>query len=308
MNLELGVLWIEDDPSEAQEQALRQAAADAGFEADITVIESGADLDAIGAEQQLYHPFDLVLLDLKLADGDKGDELAQRVRQHFRSTPILFYSGSCEEPELRALMAEREVEGVFCSHRRNFVVRAAEMISDLAASLNRLSGMRGLAMSVVSEADLLCREVVLALGEKVDVEASKKRLDKAVTKSNGGVVEEFTNLTDLAERLEHRAVDTMNIFNEFKELTRRYAAQLESGEQKDWIQAKREETRNFRSDVLEVRNTLGHALEKRTDKGWAIVDQNDDVVVSVQDFPKLRRDFLLNLEAIRALHGHLINN
>jgi CheY-like chemotaxis protein len=147
MKLQFGLLWIEDSYSQQEEDEIKAGAASAGFELDIKNSKDGSDLQALAEYQQKFHAFDLVLLDLNLAGGVKGDELAPRVRQRFRSTPILFYSGSDTDAGLRERMAKDRIEGVFCASRADFTGRASELIQDYAHTLNRLSGMRGLAMA-----------------------------------------------------------------------------------------------------------------------------------------------------------------
>ncbi len=142
MKLQFGLLWIEDNFSEQEESEIRDGAAAAGFELRIKNSKDGSDIEAMAELQQKFHSFDLVLLDLNLAGSVRGDELAPRVRQLFRSTPILFYSGSDNEAGLRNRMAKDQVEGVFCAGRDNFTSRASELIQDYSHTLNRLSGMR----------------------------------------------------------------------------------------------------------------------------------------------------------------------
>lgn len=307
MNLEFGILWIEDSYSDAEEESLKQAAAAAGFEAKITTSKDGANLEALGEQQRLYHPFDLVLLDLNLADGAKGDELASEARARFRSTPILFYSGSvADDAELRRMMAAQNVEGVFCSHRRNFVNRAGEVIADLALSLNRLSGMRGLAMGVVAETDILCRDVVLALANRGLAEKIIGELDCTVVGAANKLKVDFPQLEGLEARLKHRAVDSMKLFNSFRDLLKVAIREVPAGDDKDQLSAMRGETKGFRDQVLNVRNVLGHAKEAKTKEGWVILDENGDVFLTVQDFPTHRRRFLAQLKAIREIHRILV--
>lgn len=307
MNLEFGILWIEDSFSEAEEARLREAAVNAGFEANITNSIDGANLDELAQEQQIYHPFDLILLDLNLAGGVKGDALASRVRELFHSTPILFYSGSCEEIELRRRMADDKIEGVFCAHRGRFVERASEMISDLSQSLNRLSGMRGLAMEVVATTDLLCKEVVIALHNQGIADGFDERVSSEVVRSANQIAEDFPKIDGLISQLEHRAVDSMKLFGLFRDLLRAFIRDMDAGEQKDHLRALRGATNSFRDDVILKRNVLGHAKETRSDDGWAILDSDENVIMTADDFPELRRVFLSNLKAIRAIHQLLVS-
>lgn len=306
MNLEFGVLWIEDRYSAAEEAQLKEAAARAGFDLSIRNSVDGSDLDQLAREQLHFHPFDLVLLDLNLGSDVKGDDLAIITRSKFRSTPILFYSGSEDVASLRKKMAVREVEGVFCAHRSNFVSRAGEIIADLALSLNRLSGMRGLAMGVVAETDDLCREIVLVLEKEGYADGAAAKLDTAIVDGANKLAKEFPELAGLAPRLEHRAVDSMKLFGTFRDLLKAKTNGTSAGERKDQLSSLRSVTRTFRDDVLEPRNVLGHAREERRGDGWAILDRNGNVYLTVQDFPARRSAFLSQLRAIREIHRILV--
>lgn len=306
MKLQFGLLWIEDNFSKQEEDEIRTGAADAGFELDITVSQDGSDIEELAERQHKYHSFDLVLLDLALAGGKRGDDLAPEIRRLFRSTPILFYSSGDTESGLRDRMAKERIEGVFCASRDNFTRRASELIQDYAHTLNRLSGMRGLAMEVVAEVDIICRDVVsvIAVG---DLEASAiQLLDKAVCGQSQTNLDKFPVLENLQARMNHPAADSMKSFNLFRELLRNYIRTMAEGEDKDKLRALRLATKNYRKEVIDVRNVLGHALEKRDDKGWLILDRDGNLFMRVDDFPRHRSSFLAQLRAIRQIRSILI--
>lgn len=306
MRLHFGILWIEDNFSEAEEAALERSAEISGFELIITNLKNGDDLEHWADQQQKFHLFDLVLLDLKLADGVMGDQLAPSVRALFKFTPILFYSGSESEAKLRQRMANDCVEGVFCADRSNFTNRAADVIGNLAQSLDRLAGMRGLSMEVVARADDLCREVVKSLGEAGAAEKICTELNKAVLKSAKSTINTFTSMDDLDSKLANRAVDSMKLFNVFRDLLKDEIMSTPSGREKDQLSALRNATRKYRKDVLKVRNVLGHALENKTDNGWEILDKDGKLFMTVADFPTHRANFIRNLRAIREIHRLLV--
>ncbi|WP_249690865.1 response regulator [Stappia sp. WLB 29] len=306
MNLEFGILWFEDAFNPGEVDSIREAASNSGFEASIRNSADGSNLAELAQEQAVYHPFDLILLDLNLAGGVKGDALAPQVRKLFRSTPILFYSGSVEEADLRRRMADERIEGIFCAHRRRFLDRAAEMISDLAQSLDRLSGMRGLAVEVVAVADSLCKDIVLAISAQGLADGADKKLSAQVVQSAQRIVEDFPRLDGLTAQLDHRAVDSMKLFGTFRDLLRVAIREKEDGEEKDHLSAMQLATKNFRAEVLEKRNILGHATEFKSKDGWEIRNSNGDTIMTTHDFPALRRHFLSNLKAIREIHHLLV--
>ena len=170
MNLTFGICWIEDQASDPERDAVARAVRANGFEPNIDPVETEEDIRAFADRQHHFQDYDLILLDLRLGDGLRGDELAPAVRQSFRSTPILFYS-AVPEQDLRRSMAEKAVDGVYCTSRVMLSTRVQHLVSDLTPALNRLSGMRGLAARVVAECDQDFREIILHLSEEHGSEA-----------------------------------------------------------------------------------------------------------------------------------------
>lgn len=306
MRLHFGILWIEDNFSGAEKAALEKAAEIAGFELIIKNLKNEYNLEYWAYQQQKFHLFDLVLLDLKLANGVMGDQLAPHARALFRFTPILFYSGSESEAKLRQRMANDRVEGVFCADRSNFISRAADLIGNLTQSLDRLAGMRGLSMEVVAQVDDLCRKVVKSFGETGAAEEICTELDKAVLRSAKSTIRTFKSIDNLNSKLANRAVDSTKLFNVFRGLLREAIESTPSGQKKDKLRALSAATRKYREDVLAVRNVLGHALENETDDRWEILDKDGNVFMTVADFPTHRANFIRNLKAIREIHKLLV--
>jgi CheY-like chemotaxis protein len=305
VKLKFGLLWIEDEFSAQEKQEIIDRAAPSGFELEFTVSKSGKDIEDLAKRQKLFHDFDLILLDLKLQGNVKGDELAPTIRALFRSTPILFYSGSAEAPELRDRMSKASIEGVFCAHRREFTRRAGELVVDYAPTLNRLSGMRGLAMAVVAEVDAICRRVLtkLAVGE-LEVLASNSLNEDIVAQAKH--LDEYTSLETLEQKMNHKATDSMKSFNAFRELLKKHIKDLEGGPTKDRLSQLRLDTKEYRKKVLDIRNILGHALEVKNPDGWLIYDRYGKPCMTVANFPDYRTDFAEHLRAMREIEDILI--
>jgi CheY-like chemotaxis protein len=306
VKLQFGLLWFENDYSKQEEDEIRNGARQAGFELEITNSKDGSDLAQLAERQQKFHEFDLILLDLNLDGGVKGDELAPQIRKLFRSTPILFYSGSGTEAKLRDRMAKNRIEGVFCVHRKTYTTRASELVQDYAHTLNRLSGMRGLAMEVVAKVDVICRNIIAKIAVGNHESAASEMLNKAVSVQSQKNLDEYSKLPSLDERMGHPATDSMKSFNVFRELLKIHINELPDGEIKDRLSGLRMDTKDYRTKVIEVRNVLGHALETQNEAGWQILDRHGKLYMTVQDFPRHRSDFLANLRAVHDISKLLI--
>ncbi len=307
MNLKFGLLWLEDQYSEAEQENIADAARTYGFQINIENRPNGDDLEILAVEQKNHYPFDLILIDFDLAADGNGADEAKRARDLFPATPILFYSGKHKRDDLVQLIQERQVEGVFVSHRDNFIERTGNLIGHLAASFNRLAGMRGLAARVVAECDDYYREILLTLGTRNDLEAKiSDLLDKEVEDARNRSATGYDKACEagLAGRLGSRAVTSLTLHKVAREVTDAPSVrQLASSS--DALAAARFECKDYSQDVLEVRNILGHALENRTADGWEISNSNSEDI-TVERFPQIRERFLSNLEAIAKIRDLLI--
>jgi CheY-like chemotaxis protein len=304
VNLDLGILWIEDTFSQEEEQELKRRVQDAGFIARIETIPNGNGIDDLAKDHQLYHNYDIILLDYRLHD-ESGDALAPRVRSLFPSTTILFYSGSVDENGLRKLIAKKEVDGVYCSARTRFIERAGALVEQTARSLERLSGMRGLAMKVVAECDDLMKESVLSMSARNSMCLhTVSDLDSDVLAFIKEVETKYTASTnvDLAARLKTRAVDSAKLFKHFRRLTKIVTSNgtgfgLDS-DRIDRLRELRKISKQYVVNVLDKRNTLGHAKEEKEAAGYVLKGSNE---IRVSDFGDLRRTFADHSNAFREM-------
>lgn len=304
MNLDFGILWIEDSFSSEEEENLRRRVREAGFIARIQVIPNGGGIDELARTHALYHRFDIILLDYRLKD-ENGNELAVIVRRLFPSTTILFYSGSVSEEELRRMIAEKEVEGVYCSARERFIHRTGGLIDQTARALDRLSGMRGLAMRVVAECDDIMKTTMLSMCRRDPAcESKMSALDDDVLGFLASVKGKYQAALsgDLSARLDTRAVDSAKLFKHFRRLTQAAASTPDifglNPEQVERLRELRRTSAQYDQEVLNKRNILGHVVEVERENGWALQGSNE---ISVGDFPEIRRMFAAHIDAFREI-------
>ena len=300
MNLTFGVCWIEDQASSRLKLAVERAIRTNGFEPEIELVVAEHDIQAFARRQQHFQDYDLILLDLRLGGNQLGDDLAPRVRRHFRSTPIVFYS-AVSVPELRRRMAERGVDGVYCASRNALAKRVEQLISDLTPTLNRLSGMRGLAAQVVAECDEDFRHILLHIkdlegNEPEIVQSLKGRL----AKSHAHQTEETGGISSLSDLFDNPAISSGLLFNEVYKRLRNLASAS------DDVREARLAVRDYGLLVLKRRNILSHALENRTPEGWTIDGGAGKPDLTAADFPDFRSDFLAFRANIRRLRELLI--
>lgn len=306
MNLDIGILWIEDSFSAEEKTSLEMRVQSAGFIARIDNIVNGDGLDEIARLHRLYHKYDIILLDYKLKNSS-GDELAPRIRDLFPFTTILFYSGNYEEDDLRKLIAAKSVEGVYCSRRQanRFIERAGSLIDQTAHSLNRLSGMRGLAMRVVAECDSLMQEGVRYMSNNSNACSNMiSEMDKDVfnfykEKNNQYLIASKGSLDD---RMGTFAIDSTKLYKHFRRTVKAALIDSESfrltAEVRDELRSLNRRTAQYDSAVLKKRNILGHAQEVEGEYGWEVHGSQE---ISTNDFPDLRRSFAEHIDGFRRI-------
>lgn len=304
MNLDFGILWIEDSFSPEEKASLQRRVLDAGFIARIDVIPNGTGIDELARAHALFHRYDLILLDYRLKNED-GDELAPKVRKLFPSTTILFYSGTVEEDELRGMIAGKKVEGVYCSARPRFIERAGALIDQTARALDRLSGMRGLAMRVVAECDDLMKKAMLSMCRRdANCVAKMPKLDEDVLGFLAVMKGKYEAAVkgDLDERLSTFAVDSAKLFKHFRRLTQVAANDPATfgldGDQVERLRELRNDSAQYAENVLQKRNVLGHVIEVQGEAGWILQGSSE---ISVGDFPEIRRVFAAHIDAFREI-------
>ena len=301
MNLTFGICWIEDQASDPERADVEAAVRSNGFEPEIHTVASADDIQAFAKRQHYFQDYDLILLDLRLGDGLRGDELAPQVRRRFRSTPILFYS-AVREQDLRRSMADQGVDGVYCTNRRTLATRVRHLVSDLTPALNRLSGMRGIAARVVAECDEDFREILLHVGSRHDLEDEiVDSLKQALAGSQRKQLERVQATASLTELLAQPPISSGLLFDETNKRTRRLSRDSEE------LREARVAINEYATLVLRRRNILSHALEERTDSGWVIRGGALKPDLTVEDFPSYRADFLAHRRDIARLRSLLID-
>ena len=299
MNLTFGICWIEDQASDPVIDAVKSAVRSNGFEPDITIIDTEENILSFAKNQEHFQDFALILLDLALGQTLKGDQIAPDIRRRFRSTPILFYSAQPEN-NLRTMIADKRVDGVYCAHRERLSDRVGELVSDLSPALNRLSGMRGLAAGVVAECDQEFREILRFWAGDVFQEADlvttlKERACNLATDT----ANRLDKITSLEELLRQHAISSALLFREVISRSKKLKVS-------DSFKEKRNSIRSYENKVLKSRNELAHGREEREPNGWRIRRPGNQPDLTVHDFQSYRTEFLVHLKNTKDLRQILV--
>lgn len=149
MRLNYRILWIEDstDWAESIQENISEIVELFGLFASFTVLPAESD-------EHKYDGYNLILMDLGLAEGRQGDALIEQIRSLNVFTDIVFYSASGVE-EVKNKGRDLNLEGVYYADRSNvlFLRKVKDVISASLHSFQDLVNLRGLVMAEVSELD-----------------------------------------------------------------------------------------------------------------------------------------------------------
>lgn len=295
MRLHFRVLWFENQPQDVRTQIeeIEEYVREVGFIPQIEMQVDAANLGEYARQQQLYDEIDLVVVDYDLGNPDEnGDHVAQLVRRGFGFTDIIFYSGH-KTVDLRNLVKERGIDGVYCMERPQLSERLALHIDQVVRRLSRLEAMRGLAMGTVGKIDDELRLLIKAEHDACsedDRSRMASTLDNLVANGVRVQAEGYAKCGDLAARLESRAVTSFHLQKLALAITKGNGVCAEE----------RKVLGRYDNEVLQPRNTLGHAIEAKGDKGWEVTSAGKPPITTVE-FPKLRQDLALHLTNILSL-------
>lgn len=216
MDASFRVLWFEDNPQYVNQikDNVQARMHSYGVHFDVTMINNFGkeNIDAIGRKLKQSCSYDLIMVDYDLGTRDlQGDELLKKLR---RSTAIgmIFYSAK-PVSELRRLLLDKGVDGVFCLNRGNRL--AGDIFGIVESALGRIiqtNYMRGLVVSSVSHMDRLFCEIIncalaeLQLKPQAEVLANIKRKFILHQKAERNQIKQVT------ERTLKRYIDKSNFY------------------------------------------------------------------------------------------------
>lgn len=172
MKIRYKILWFEDqfDEISATVEAVEDMLGDFGFSADIERVEvvTHEEVTRIASNLSGYNPYDLILFDYQLGGSgySNGVDIANSLRQELFSD-MIFYSAT-PRAELRKLLYDQNIEGVFTAGRFSFSEDVEPIIEDQIKRISDVNMMRGIVMDEVSRFDRLLRELCVKYLEEHD--------------------------------------------------------------------------------------------------------------------------------------------
>lgn len=288
MKLEYKVLWFEDQFDEIEDDIARfqDLVREHGF---IPIIQKRSsvtveEIEEIAAQLDTYNPYDLIIFDYNLGSGNAdGVSIAKSLRSKIY-TDMIFYSGKVPD-ELRTLLYEEKIDGVFIIHRDNFFEDIQLLIEDHIKKMSDMNNVRGVVMSATSAMDTALRDILKGRLEGLDPDVSEQTLAKLkerLTDFYQGKLDQVSGLSSVDEAFaDHFLTNFENVRITLKDLI---AAE---GELKKLI-----ENNSVVHRVQIERNKLAHQREELTADGKMFLHGKTSKEYNFTEFVRVRNELL----------------
>lgn len=265
MRLQYRVLWFEDDYDLVNEDIgpeIEEFLNDLGFTFYLVHQENGINLDDL-----INNDFDLILTDLNLGEGkEAGDKVVENIRNSKILTEVLLYSGN--EAGINEIiknhgLIERVSFSVGTSNLKNKIIQIILLSIKKVQDINTL---RGLVMAETSELDQKMLNILLGFLANGNDEHKLKfctYIYKIMEESLDGCVKKFVTYKDA-----NNVVDLVKspLFDSYKK-NRAVNELLDIICETDLASCRG----SYKTDIIDIRNLLGHVIEKTNENGKAIL-------------------------------------
>lgn len=292
MKLKYKILWIENEEDwvESIEDQIQEYLEDLGF---------NYEMKLIGKEEKniAYNDYDLILMDLNLADQPNGAELISKIRDLGTYTDVVFYS-SMGIDELRAKGKEKELEGVYYSGRTpetSFINKVKAVIDSTIKKVQDLDNVRGLVMAEVSELDIRMLSLIdtyyIQKGSEAKTREFKKHLVDDIEKATR---KRLTSSENCDKQCKHKwnGLTIQEIVNDFEFDASRKARAIRLIIDTEKIPYKAKNKNFFEDylqDMLNMRNNLAHCVSCIKDGKEILITKKGEMVFDEKKFQEIRK-------------------
>ena len=300
MNLKYRILWIENEKDwvESIEDQIQEYLENLGFICEKKLIAK--------EEQDIsYNDYDLILMDLNLAEQPNGADLISKIRDLGVYTDVVFYSASGID-ELRAKGREKELEGVFYSSRTPdtiFVNRVKAVINATLKKVQDLNNLRGLVMAEVSELDGMMVDLIYKYYVQNETSSLKTTFHDHITKRHDKKIKK--ELVGCRKK-------EMVCFHKWENMPISYiVTQLEASQlakavnyivpKELYIPSRANFFEDYKAEILEIRNELAHCKSEVRDGKEVLLTRSGDKCFDATFFKEIRKNILKYSNIFNAL-------
>lgn len=290
MKIKYRILWIENEQDwvESIEDQLQDYLEDLGFIYERTLI---------GKEEKNidYNNYDLILMDLNLADQPNGAELITKIRNLGVYTDAVFYSARIDE--LKAKGKEKELEGVYYSGRTpetSFANKVKAVIDSTLKKVQDLANLRGLVMAEVSELDGKMEDVLRKYYVQNVTEELKKTFHDHITKKNEERLKNNLEGCGKKEKVCYHKWKDMEIQDIIPQME---AAQMAKAvnyiiPQELYTPSRANFFEDYKAEIVEIRNELAHCASKIEEGKEILITRKGNKTFNDEDIKRIRKNIL----------------
>ena len=287
MKLEYKVLWFEDQFEEVQGdyERLEDLVKEFGFIPDFTHKASitQTEIEELSKKLSSYNPYDLIIFDYDLG-GKSVDGLS--IASHLRSkvfTDMIFYSGKVPK-ELRQLLFESEVDGVFIVHRDNFYDDIEPILEDHIKKMSDMNNMRGVVMSETSQMDLRLREICINKSKELTEDELKRSLEVLKKRMRCQLIDKRDKIKKLTSLEDAISNHYMTTFDQVRIALKDMTGELGKSLLKD---------QSLVHKVQVERNKLAHQRAEMTEEGVMLLHgPKSSIEYNFNEFQRMRNELL----------------
>lgn len=285
MDLKYRILWIENEEDwvESIEDQIQEYLEDLGLVYERKLIakeEHGIS----------YNDYDLILMDLNLADQPNGAELISKIRDLGVYTDVVFYSASGID-ELRAKGREKELEGVFYSGRTpdtTFVNRVKAVIDATLKKVQDLNNLRGLVMAEVSELDAMMDKIIPLY---FNTEERMALFHKHITANREKTLQKSLNCINKCQ-LSWRGIGIQEIVLQLDSSQKARAIKIIIDQEKPDFYKGENFYKEYEDAILTPRNELAHCKSEIREGKEILLTRKGDKCFDATFFREIRKNIL----------------
>jgi len=160
MKINYEILWFEDQPEALEHdlESIKECLESSGYSLRVEMKTTVTEAEVVEIAERIsrYNKYDMIVFDYDLGTGPDGSDIARKLRAEVY-TDMVFYSGNASE-NLRKILYENRVDGVFVVDRANFAENFEMILEDHIKKACDVNGIRGVVMDETSRIDRILRD------------------------------------------------------------------------------------------------------------------------------------------------------
>ena len=301
MRLDFNVLWVEDQREgvEAQLDRIKLLVKREGFRLQVIFAPSVNEAKSFLSQDIYGDHIDMILMDYDLGAGIQGDDGLEEVRSKFPYKDIIFYSSKAQD--LRKMVADKQVQGVYCSTREDLPDTVVGAFETLVKKVLDIDHSRGIVMGATSDIDHFVNDSLVAIFERSDQERQSMTL-RVVTKrmkkkredfnKKATEIESLTHLSELIDKHDlYTSNDRLRLLTNALEIDRIHSDKIKA-------------IKKYLSETVPKRNLLAHLRVTSTGFSRKLVNREGKELTN-EDMKALRLELLNSQELFEELRAVL---